>query len=230
MYREHVSMIGAIALARDGNAGRVVDFLFHDDDWKIHYAVIRTGDRLRERKLLVARDALVRYDRGTMVLQLSKSTKEVMRCPDLDSDPPVWRQREAVGRQNGPVSAARGAGDLLSMMMARSPEVWDAQWEERIRRFDPFLRSASEIGRYKLMGGNRVIGVIEGCIINEYDWTISHISAQVEGPAFLERRMIDPRRILRISWEDRIVVTDIRNPARELGDSGIRLPGMAGPA
>ncbi len=70
-------------------------FFFDDTNWAIRYLVVDTGRWLPGRKVLIAPTALGRPDWQGRVFPLNLTKDQVRSSPDIDTDRPVSRQREA---------------------------------------------------------------------------------------------------------------------------------------
>ena len=85
-------LLGHSIHAADGNVGNVDDVLFDDRAWMVRYLVVDTGNWLTSRPRLVPASALGKIDRTGRKVAVNMTREQVMRCPSLDADMPVWRQ------------------------------------------------------------------------------------------------------------------------------------------
>jgi hypothetical protein len=81
--------------ARDGDIGKVDDFLFDDQSWAIRYLVVDTGNWLTGRKVLVLPAALDVPDWKTEMLTVKVTKQQIEDSPPLAASRPVSRQKEA---------------------------------------------------------------------------------------------------------------------------------------
>ncbi len=81
--------------ARDGEIGKVKDFLADDVDWTIRYLVVDTGGWWAGRQVLVAPQWIERayWRRRTVAVDLLRG--EIEHSPTFDPDQPIDRQYEA---------------------------------------------------------------------------------------------------------------------------------------
>jgi hypothetical protein len=61
MLRNIKDLIGFRIAAKDGDIGRVKNFYFDDETWTIRYPIVKTGDWLSTREVLIAPEALTDY-------------------------------------------------------------------------------------------------------------------------------------------------------------------------
>jgi hypothetical protein len=80
--------------ASNGDIGAIHDFYFDDEKWTIRYLVVDTGTWLTGRKVLISPAALGKVDWNAQTLQVTMTTEQVKKSPDIDTDKPVSRQHE----------------------------------------------------------------------------------------------------------------------------------------
>jgi sporulation protein YlmC with PRC-barrel domain len=97
MHRAINSLIGYRLAAMDGKIGKVEDFYFDDQVWIIVYLIVKTGNWLSGRKVLISPVVLIKgADRGgTFPVTLSR--EEIVSGPDIDSDKPLRSTRAITG-------------------------------------------------------------------------------------------------------------------------------------
>jgi hypothetical protein len=95
VLRSIISLRGFSIGARDGEIGKVQSFLFDDRTWAIRYLVVDTGGHLPGRKVLIAATALGRPDWHTRSFPIELTKQQVRDSPDIDTNLPISRQREA---------------------------------------------------------------------------------------------------------------------------------------
>jgi sporulation protein YlmC with PRC-barrel domain len=54
MLRNIKDLIGFRIAAKDGEIGKVKDFYFDDETWTIRYLIVKTGDWLSTREVLIS--------------------------------------------------------------------------------------------------------------------------------------------------------------------------------
>ncbi|MBN1129807.1 MAG: hypothetical protein JXA71_12510 [Chitinispirillaceae bacterium] len=80
--------------AKDGSLGRIDDFYFNDESWKIHNVVVDLGNWLPGRKVLIVPDILGHADWRKKFIE-ARTTRELIRkSPGAETTPPVAIQKE----------------------------------------------------------------------------------------------------------------------------------------
>jgi hypothetical protein len=81
--------------ATDGELGTVKEFYFDDESWGIRYLVVKTGNWLSGRHVLISPISVVRTDWHANSLHVALTKKQVENSPDIHTHQPVSRQHEA---------------------------------------------------------------------------------------------------------------------------------------
>src|SRR5690242_9263843 len=86
---------GCRVLATDGAIGRVKEVYFDDEQWVVRYLVVDTRGWLSGRSVLISPYAVkfIAWDSEAIAVNLTRD--QVQHSPDIDTDKPVSRQREA---------------------------------------------------------------------------------------------------------------------------------------
>lgn len=77
------SLIGAPVVARDGEAGRVMDLVIDPDDWSVPLLILGSGELLNEHQRVVPRRLIDRIDWDEPSLGVRADAAAVERSPDL---------------------------------------------------------------------------------------------------------------------------------------------------
>jgi hypothetical protein len=88
------NLLGDAIVARDGAIGLIVDVYFDDDRWSVRYLVLDTGRPMPQRQVLVPSASILREAPEDDALRVALTRRQVEKCPDADTDLPVWRQHE----------------------------------------------------------------------------------------------------------------------------------------
>jgi len=92
--RSERQVLGYRIQARDGEIGRVDDFVLDDEEWNFRYLVVNTRNWLPGRKVLVAPlwAEKIRWTEHSVFLDLTR--QEVRDSPEYDPGAPVNRRYE----------------------------------------------------------------------------------------------------------------------------------------
>ncbi|MEJ2659603.1 MAG: PRC-barrel domain-containing protein, partial [Desulfobacteraceae bacterium] len=88
------SRIGYAVRATDGELGKVDEFYFDDEIWKLRYIVAETGSWLKGRKVLISLAAIGEAESESGTFSVSLTRDLVRSSPDIDTQRPIYRQHE----------------------------------------------------------------------------------------------------------------------------------------
>ena len=95
MHRNVNSLIGNRMEGTDGEMGKVEEFYFNDQAWIIVYLVVKTGNWLSGRKVLISPYALIKGMDRPNIFPVNLTKEQIKNSPDIDTDQPVSRHRSA---------------------------------------------------------------------------------------------------------------------------------------
>ncbi|MDX1523809.1 MAG: PRC-barrel domain-containing protein, partial [Anaerolineae bacterium] len=81
--------------ATDGDIGQVSDFYFDDQQWGLRYIVVKTGNWLFGRKVLISPVALGQPDGESPKLPVTLTKEQVQSSPDIKLEESISRQQTA---------------------------------------------------------------------------------------------------------------------------------------
>lgn len=205
--------------ATDGDFGSVNDFLFDDENWAIRYIVVDTGKWIPGRRVLIS-PASLKTQRRPTELTTSLSKDQIKNSPDIYSDQPVSRQREAeylnylgypyywrgpaiwgttaypfypdVARPMGyPDRTTGSAGIAAAPRTERLPEAEDTH-----------LRSAAEVTGYHIEATDGEIGHVEDFIVDDKSWVIRYMVVDTVNWWPGKKVVVAPEWITGVSWTE----------------------------
>jgi hypothetical protein len=88
------SLTGYSLKASNGEIGKVKEFYFDDEAWKIRYLVVNTGGWLSGREVLIAPHAVTGVDWLNRVFGVTLTKKQISDSPEINTHKPVYRQQE----------------------------------------------------------------------------------------------------------------------------------------
>jgi sporulation protein YlmC with PRC-barrel domain len=174
--------------ARDGMVGRVSDFFFDEQQWRVRYLAVETGGWLDRRKVLIAPEAVSRAEWDQRLLPVDLSMDQVRNSPTIDLEQAFSRHHESALRQyyNWPVYW--GVAGFPEMGLP--PPVEPA---EAAQAAAPAETEGTAALREQHL---HRIGAVRGDTVEAADGRVGHV----------EDFLIDDR-----SWEIRYLVVDTRN-------------------
>lgn len=205
------SMVGYAIRATDGDLGKVDEFYFDDESWTIRYMVVKTGNWLSGRKVLISIAALGKPDWKSRTFSVSLTRDQVKNSPDIDTQKPVYRQHEKrlheyyewplywqggyganyVGTYGGIVGATPGPIPVIEEPVERLTTT-----SESLE--NPHLRSTKHLSGYLIFATDGKIGHVEDFIIDDENWALRFIVVNTN--IWLRGRKI----LLSLQWINRV--------------------------
>src|SRR5580658_6639278 len=99
MHRAINSLIGYRMEAIDGKIGKVDDFYFDDEDWLIVYLIVKTGNWLSGRKVLISPVALIKGADRHEAFSVALTREQIVNGPDIHSDKPSPAKATQAGKE-----------------------------------------------------------------------------------------------------------------------------------
>jgi PRC-barrel domain protein len=171
--------------AKDGDIGTVTDVLFDDKRWVVRYLVVRAGNWLTGRKVLISPFAVEQLDVERSELRLALTRERVKSSPDYDSDKPVSRQYEVdyfthygfPSYWAGPYLWGYMEYPLATSIPRSGPVPphepgFEQRAEQERARSDPHLRSLNEVSGYALEAQDGDAGQVETFMFQLKSWAI----------------------------------------------------------
>jgi len=201
MLRSEKSLKGYRIHAKDGEIGRVHDFLADDALWFVRYMVVDTGSLIPRRKVLISPQMLDDPDGAREIFPVERTIKQIKESPEIDTAMPVSRQHHQEALAFGlmattpwPVTAA----DPVSTVIR-------AEEEPDVVR----LRSLNELRGYVATARDGTIGRIRDFILDSDEWLIRYVVVDM-GTLFAGRKVLLPVGwLLDVSWAERTAHFDI---------------------
>jgi len=88
------NLVGCTVNVKDCELGKVNEFYFDDIAWSIRYLVVKAGNWMSERILLIPQAALGAADWKSGRFNINLTMKQVKNSPDIDTDKIITRQTE----------------------------------------------------------------------------------------------------------------------------------------
>ena len=140
-------------------------------------------------------------------------TKEQVRnSPDIDTDRPVSRQREAEFRKYYDWAPYWGVGYGLDLPPGQCVEADRGAVAVESMQGDAHLRSTKEVHGYRIHATDGEIGHVEDFIVSDDGWVIRYLV--IDTGKWLSGRnvLISPDWVRDIGWDEREVWVDVTRP------------------
>lgn len=215
LFRNAQTFFDYALLAEDGEIGSVADFLFDDTTWTIRYLVVKTGNWLTGRKVLIGTEAVTRAHGETQQFEVRLTREQVKDSPDIYADQPVSLQHqiELNTYYGWPLywTAQTYAPIYPALISDPAPLVEELPEAEESR--DPHLRSVREVMGYHIQATDDDIGHVDDFLIASESWAIHYLVVDTRNWLPGKQVLMSPRWIQRIDWGDRRVVVHVTQDA-----------------
>lgn len=184
--------------------GTVHDVLFDDMTWEVRHIVVRTSRFWnRDVTIPVRSVALPDWQHGRLAIRLS--SRQIQRCPDIDSNKPVSRQEEYRLHQYQASMLGlpyEGFGMALAVPTEAARRDLAESAETVLARCDPHLRSCAAVRRYRVQLGSGGPPVrADDFIINTDGWKITHLVLRLRGWSHTRRFLLPSDTVRAIHWD-----------------------------
>jgi len=208
MQRSVNNLVEYTICATDGELGKVNDFYFDDLTWSIRYLVVKTGNWLSERDVLIPHAALGRTDWNSKTFRVNLTMEQVRNSPDIDTEKTVSRQHEEklfdhymlpVYWGEGFYATPLGMIPLTPISDMSKMKVDDDLTQQQHE--DPHLRSTMKVKGYQIHANDGEIGHVEDFIVDDDKWILWYLVVDIHNLLRGRKVLIKPHRINRIDWD-----------------------------
>jgi uncharacterized protein YrrD len=220
MKRSIMSLTGHSLKGTDGEIGEVDEFYFDDVSWTIRYMVVKTGNWLSGRKVLISPKALIQPDWENENFPVNLTKEQIKNSPDIDTDKPVSRQNEEelssyYTWDNYWGGERHGAGIFGSMPSQlyesgnSEPENIDHSAEETQSNNDPHLQSTDAIKGYTIHATDGEIGKVVDYILDDSNWKIDYLVVDTGNWLNSKKVLLATSWITQVKWDNELVVVNV---------------------
>ena len=202
--------------ATDGDIGTIQDVLLDERSWTVRYVVVDTGGWMSRREVLLSPAVLRQPDRATLKIPVDLTREKVRNSPAADTERPLTRRHiEDLHGYYGwtpwwgepSVSAGLlGSEPLVEPSVMTAPTTAaKAEGEES----DANLRSAREIGGYRIAASDGDVGHVDDVLIDQDGWLIRYFIVDTGNWLRGRRVLIAPSWVSGIDWMDEKVAVNL---------------------
>jgi uncharacterized protein YrrD len=200
--------------ATDGEIGKVEEFYFDDQSWSIRYLILKTGDWLSGREVLISPEALIKGAWKTHSFPVNLTKEQISNSPDIDTAKPVSRQQEIELYGYYPWQPYWGSGFYAGGLwdISNSTPVVD---QESLREVDdrsdkdPHLRSTKEVKGYHIHATDGDIGHVSDFIIDDQTWELEYLVVDTHNWLGGKKVLIAVKHVSKVQWADSKVYADL---------------------
>lgn len=188
---------------RDGKFGEIKEFYFDDQNWMVCYLVADTLSSSSGKQVLIPSHELIAVNPETKSVKINMTRQQIENCPCPDSDKPVSRQFERgyyryfrwLPDWNG--TFLRGVFFGVFSDPEKQPE-----FTERIKPWNPHLRSTCEVRDYHIQATDGEIGYVEDFIIDDRVWAIRYLNVNTHNWFLGRTVLVSSLQVTQVSWND----------------------------
>ena len=196
MLHELKALSGSPVEATDGEIGKVRNFLFDDQSWRVRYLVVDVGNWLKRHDVALPVAVLDRPDWANRICHAHLSKEQVSDSPLVDAEMPVSRQQEiAMHDYFGPL--ASWVDSEFGMSAIPTGMEYPLHTAEVLH-----LRSTSHMLGYHIWATDGDFGILEGFVLDEASWHLSYLDVK-SGDWLQNRSVLVPTSwVQSVSWAD----------------------------
>ena len=224
MKRSIKSLIGYSLKETDGELGKVDEFYFDDNSWTIRYLIVKTGNWLSGKRVLISPVVVQEPDWEKKEFPVKLTKDQIEKSPDIDTEKPVTRQQEEQlsgyypwGMYWGDDTDAHGAG-IFGMMPG---DLYDEEAGTNVveepapssENNDLHLRSTKYVTGYTIHATDGEIGKVKDFIIDDTSWKIQFLVVDTGDWLNSREVLLSTNWITKVNWENSTVIVDITTSA-----------------
>jgi hypothetical protein len=180
---------------RDGDLGKVVDFLIDDEHWMVRHLVVETGRFLAGRRVLISPISFQAADWSNHCFHVNLTMDLVKNSPSVDTALPVSRQHEWDNYRYYGYPAYWGDPMLWSLGDSDAPA-------KSVKADDIHLRSAREVRGYHVDGQGDDVGHVDDFVVDDLLWGVRYLAVATSAWWFSKKVLISPDWATRIDWAE----------------------------
>lgn len=199
--------------SREGhNLGSVQDFYFDEHKWTVRYVVVKTGDRLAGRSVLLSPFSVerLRWDDARVDFRLSEA--QIKGAPSADLKQPISEQWESEYAGYYGIPNYWAGSDLWGMWTTPAEAlaaVGTAAPTVTRSRGSRQLRSIREVTGYHIHAQDGEIGHVEDFLVDDDTWKIHYLMIDTSNWIGGRTVLIAPQWAETIDWMRQQVLVDV---------------------
>ena len=198
--------------ALDGDIGQIRQVYFDDRDWQVRYFVVRTGNWLLGRDVLLLPDVFASVDDEQQRIEVELKREQIQDAPPVDDEMPISRHYEQELFVHYGWKPYWDGDPSLGLGSTVPPP---AEGESVREPANPHLRASEEVEGYRIRTKEGNVGEVRDFLLQDHDWKIRYLDV-VTGNWFFGREVLIACAWLEsIDWTTRNVVTVLTREAIE---------------
>ena len=202
-------LMGFSLNACDGEIGKLEEVYFDDNRWIVRYFIVRTGNWLLGRKVLIMPAVINGIDEEAKTLNVDLTREQIKNCPTVNTKLPVSRHYEEEYYRyygwepywsDGPMSGPALYAPPPVEVVPKDPE-------------HPHLRSSDEVESYSIQTHDGDIGHVVDFILEEPGWVIRYLEVDTRNWLPGKHVLLAPTWIGEVDWAKQDVKAKLNREA-----------------
>jgi len=212
------NLLGLSVVATDGNVGIVQDFYFDDQTWMVRYLIVKGGDWLAGRKVLISPFSLVHPPEKPGSFPVNLTREQIRNSPDINTDKPVYRQQEIQLSEYYPGLDYWGKGSYAGGV-ANASIILDKRVIEKVFKKDNepatdlHLQSILHMTGYRINAIDGELGHVRDFIVNDGTWKLAYIVVETHKFFGGKKVLVPVGDITKEQWSSSEIYVDITRTA-----------------
>ncbi|MDK2745397.1 MAG: PRC-barrel domain containing protein [Nitrospira sp.] len=202
--------------AIDGQVGSVQELYFDDHSWAVRYLIVKTGNWLFGRNVLIAPIAVAGIDDTNASMKFNLRKEQIEHAPPIDDVKPISRQYEEAYYRHFRWAPYWQPGTTVWGSPVPDSEMATAGLDEPLLS-EPseltHLRSSAEVTGYAIHARDGEIGHIEDLVVDDEDWIVRYAEIDTRNWLPGKKVLVQTGRIERIDWPSRAVTMSLTRHA-----------------
>ncbi|MBM3933445.1 MAG: PRC-barrel domain containing protein [SAR202 cluster bacterium] len=213
MYRSLKSLKNYKIIGADDEIGKLKDFLFEAETWKIRYLVAEPGSWLSNDEVQLATTAIDKPDWDTKTFHAALTRDLVRSAPNIDFEKPVSveMERSLHTHYNWPLYYSHGGGipSAARDPMATTEDIVATEPTTFPTGATYQLHSAMKTIGFAAKAREGDIGSIDDIIIDDELWQIRYLVVETAAWVSGKNILVWPEWADRVGWQDEAVFLDM---------------------
>lgn len=192
--------------AADGEIGRLEEVFFDDLRWHVRYLVVRTGNWLLGREVLLAPAAIERVDDDKKLIHVDLTRDQIEKAPPIDSKQPVSHHYQHEYYSYYGWEPYWTTDPLFQNTPSVPPFI---QPEAPKKPENSHLRSSKEVVGYRLETTDSSVGHVKDLILDDQSWAVRYLEIDTRNWLPGRHVLISPAWVDQVDWVKRQVEVEL---------------------
>ncbi|HKJ05034.1 MAG TPA: PRC-barrel domain-containing protein [Geopsychrobacteraceae bacterium] len=183
--------------AIDVDIGRLEEVYFDDQRWQVRYLVVRTGNWLLGRQVLLVPSVVKGLDDEKHAIRVDLTREKIENAPPIDSKQPVSRQYQQQYYSYFGWEPYWTTDPLFQAIPSIPPFV---QPDLSTEQENSHLRSSDEVTGYRLEAADGSVGHVEDLILDHQSWAVRYLVIDTRNWLPGRHVLISPDWVKQFDW------------------------------